>query len=441
MTDHVEKRRSLKIFSSLFAGGIGYYLWLSVLGMVIAAGTTAYFFQFRDGLIITGMRDPFPWGLYIGNFAFLVGVAAAAILVLIPAYLYHYQPLKEVCIIGEFLAASSIIMCLFFVVIDLGRPDRSLHIIPFIGQLHFPQSMMAWDCLVLWGYLVLNLIIPAYILRCKYRGRQPNTRLFMPLVYLAIVWAVSIHVVTAFIYGSLSSIPSWHQAIMAPRFLASAFAAGPAILILTLQAIGRYTRWPIEKKALYKLAEIMIIALFLNLFMLGAEIFVESYTQGSHFVHRQYLLFGLHGYNFYTVPTWIAMTAQIGALVLLLFPKLRCNLKILNLSCGGIFAGIWFEKGIGLIALGCIPSSLGEIFEYHPTMPEIIITAAIWSFGLLIFTLLVRLAVPIAVGEVRVSRSSHDRNDQAEKPEVAEAKVKADAARSDARQEAKQNRD
>lgn len=444
MTDQVD-RKSSKFFPLLFEGGIGYYLWLSVLGIAIAAGAVAYFFQFRDGLIITGMRDPFPWGLYIGNFAFLVGVAAAAILVLIPAYLYHYQPLKEVCIVGEFLAASSIIMCLFFVVIDLGRPDRSLHIIPFIGQLHFPQSMMAWDCLVLWGYLLLNIIIPSYILRCKYQGRQPSTRLFMPLVYLAIVWAVSIHVVTAFIYSSLSSVPSWHQAVMAPRFLTSAFAAGPAILILALQVIGRYTRWPVEKKAIYKLSEIMTVALFFNLLMLGAEIFVESYAQSSHFVHRQYLLFGLHGHNAYVVPTWIAIAVQMCALVLLLFPKLRCNLKLLNLFCGGIFAGIWFEKGIGLIALGCVPSSLGEIFEYHPTLPEITITVAIWAIGLLIFTLLIRLAIPIVVGDVRVSHSlagqasrlsAHDQSEK--KPKAEEVEAKGDAAKGEARQETKQ---
>jgi len=439
MTDQVDKK-SLKFFPLLFEGGIGYYLWLSVLGIVIASGALAYFFQFRDGLIITGMRDPFPWGLYIGNFAFLVGIAAAAILVLIPAYLYHYQPLKEVCIIGEFLAASSIIMCLCFVVIDLGRPDRWLHIIPFIGQLHFPQSMMAWDCLVLWGYLLLNLIIPSYILRCKYQGRQPSTRLFMPLVYLAIVWAISIHVVTAFIYSSLSSVPSWHQAVLAPRFLASAFAAGPAILILAIQVIGRYTRWPIEKKALYKLSEIMTVALFFNLLMLGAEIFVESYAQSSHFVHRQYLLFGLHGHNAYVGLTWIAIAVQMSVLVLLLFPKLRCNLKLLNLFCGGIFAGIWVEKGIGLIALGCVPSSIGEIFEYHPTLPEITITMAVWAIGLLIFTLLIRLAIPIVVGDVRVSHS-HDQSEKKPKTEEVEVKedaAKGEAAKGEAKQEAKQ---
>ncbi|MEW5800985.1 MAG: sulfate reduction electron transfer complex DsrMKJOP subunit DsrP [bacterium] len=403
--------RMAHIFPLLLKGGIGYYLWLSVLGIAIAAGTVAYIFQVRYGLIITGMRDPFPWGIYIGNFTFLVGIAAAAILVMIPSYLYHYQPLKEVCIIGELLAASSIIMCLLFIVLDLGRPDRFWHIIPLIGQLHFPQSMMAWDCLVLWGYLLLNLIIPWYILTCKYQGRQPNSRILMPLVYLSVGWAISIHTVTAFIYSSLSAVPSWYQAVMTPRFLASAFTTGPAILILILQIIGRYTKWPVEKKALFKLSEIMTIALFFNLFMFGAEIFLESYAKSSHFVHRQYLLFGLHGHTACVIPTWISIALQVGCLTFLLFPGFRYNPDLLNLFCGGIFAGVWFDKGIGLIAAGFIPSSIGEIFEYHPTLPEIIITLGIWAIGLFIFTLLARLAILIEAGDIRGVRQN-----QSEKP-------------------------
>ncbi|MEW6381350.1 MAG: sulfate reduction electron transfer complex DsrMKJOP subunit DsrP [bacterium] len=398
--DHVKKTSS-NLFPRLLTGGWAYYLWLSVLGITVAAGALAFAFQVRDGLIITGMRDPFPWGLYIANFAFLVGIAAAAVLVIIPSYIYHYQPLKEICLIGEFLSAASIVMALFFVVIDLGRPDRFWHILPGPGLLHFPQSPMGWDCLVLWGYLLLNLVLCGYILRCKYQGRQPNLRLLMPLVYLSIVWAISIHTVTAFIYCALSSVPSWHQAITIPRFLASAFASGPALLILILQVIGRYTRWPVEKKALSKLAEIMTVALFFNLFMLGAEILVEGYTRGSHFSHWQYLLFGLHGHTGWVFLTWTAVAAQGFSLILLLVPRIRCNLKLLSLCCTAIFAGIWLEKGIGLLAFGFIPSNLGEIFEYRVTSAEIAITAAIWAIGMLIITLLVKLTILIETGACR----------------------------------------
>lgn len=411
-----KNRKNSKILPLLFTGGMGYYLWLSILGVSILMGILAYIFQYQEGLITSGMRDPFPWGLYIANFVFLVGMAAAAVVFIIPSYIYHYQPLKGICIIGELLAASSIIMALLFVMVDLGRLDRFWHIIPGIGRLNFPQSLMAWDVLVLWGYLLLNLIIPGYLLRCKYQGKSPNTRLLMPLIYLSIGWAVSIHTVTALIYSSLSSIPSWHQAVLAPRFLASAFTSGPAflilILILVLQIISQCTRLPVEKKVFHILADILTVALFFNLFMSGIEIFLDYYTKSPHLVHRQYLLFGLHGHTAYVMPTWISIIAQVCALVLLIFPKLRHDLKTLDFACVCAFVGVWFEKGIGLIASGFIPSTIGEIFEYCPTLPEIVITLAIWAIGLLIFTLLLKIAIPIEVGDIRA-------DDQGEKYKTA----------------------
>ncbi|MGA1875390.1 MAG: NrfD/PsrC family molybdoenzyme membrane anchor subunit, partial [bacterium] len=188
-------KKTGRVLSLLMKGGVGYYLWLSILGLSILAGLSAYVVQYREGLMVTGMRDPFPWGIYIANFVFLVGMAAAAVVILIPGYIYHYQPFKRICFIGELLGASSIIMALLFIIVDLGRLDRFWHILPLLGQFNFPQSLMAWDFIVLWGYLLLNLTIPAYLLTCKYYGRSPNSRLLKPLIYLSIGWAISIHTV------------------------------------------------------------------------------------------------------------------------------------------------------------------------------------------------------------------------------------------------------
>ena len=397
----VKEKEKAKFYSFLFRGGLGYYLWLSILGIGIVLGIFSYILQYKEGLIITGMRDPFPWGLYIANFVFLVGMAAAAVVIIIPAYVYHYEPFKDICIFGELLAACSIIMALLFVMVDLGRLDRFWHLIPGLGQFNLP-SLMSWDVLVLWGYLLLNFLIPGYLLYCKYQNNAPNKKLLLPVIYLSIGWAISIHTVTAFIFSSLSTID---QAILAPRFLASAFTSGPAflilILILVLQIIGQYTPLPIEKKTLYRLADILSVALFLNLFMLGSEIFLEFYTHSPHLAHREYLFFGLNGHHAYVMPSWISITAQLCALLLLLSPR-RHNLKILDISCILAFVGVWFEKGIGLIIFGFIPSIFGEIFEYKPSIPEIMITIGIWAFGLFIFTLLLKITIPIELGKLVV---------------------------------------
>ena len=134
-----------------------YWLWISGLLALIAIGFIAYVRQLTGGLATTSMRDQVSWAFYIGNFTFLVGVAAAAVLLVIPAYIYHWKPIKEVVILGELLAISSIAMCGLFVLVDVGRPDRLWHLIPVLGRLNIPSSLLAWDVIVLNGYGLLNL--------------------------------------------------------------------------------------------------------------------------------------------------------------------------------------------------------------------------------------------------------------------------------------------
>ena len=112
-----------KAVRMIFFGTKVYYLWCAFLLTVIGVAVSFYIEQLNTGLIATNMRDQVSWGLYIGNFTYLVGVAAAAVLLVIPAYIYHFEPIKEIVVIGELLAAAAIIMCLMFVTADLGRPD------------------------------------------------------------------------------------------------------------------------------------------------------------------------------------------------------------------------------------------------------------------------------------------------------------------------------
>ena len=224
-----------------FVGDWRYYTWMGVLTVFCLLGLNAYAKQFAHGLIVTGMSDEVSWGVYIANFTFLVGVAAAAVMMVIPVYIYNNEELHDLVIFGELLAVAAILMCLAFVTVDLGRPDRFWHLIPGIGQFNFPASMLSWDVLVLNGYLLLNVHICGYLLYCRYRGRTPAKWFYIPFVFIAIVWAVSIHTVTAFLYVGLGGRPFWNSAIVGPRFLASAFTAGPALIILAMQVVRRVT--------------------------------------------------------------------------------------------------------------------------------------------------------------------------------------------------------
>jgi Ni/Fe-hydrogenase subunit HybB-like protein len=525
-----------------------YYLWLGVLFALCLVGLNAYAKQFVHGLLVTGMSDQVSWGVYIANFTFLVGVAAAAVMLVIPVYIYRNEHLHDLVIFGELLAVAAILMCLAFVTVDLGRPDRFWHMLPGIGRLNFPNSLLAWDVIVLNGYLVVNGYLCGYFLYCRYRRQAPKKWLYLPVVFLGIVWAVSIHTVTAFLYVGLGGRPFWNSSIVGPRFIASAFTAGPALIILALQVIRRisaaapaaeaggrpirnrpatlldldllsrhlpelagvslalrqeclpgtevleveagdallrqgalesdaflmlegrvvvkreengrfrtirtvgpgeqfgeisaldgtartatavaeeftrvlrlpaaslralmkhppmnrvirermHDRLMITDRGLLTLRGIVQVSMLINVFLLLNEVFKEFYTDNLHVASSRYLYFGLHGHTALVPWIWTAVACNLVALVLLLLPLSR-SLRWLDLACVLAIVGIWIEKGMGLVVPGFIPSPLGEIVEYAPTLNETLICFGIWAFGLLCYTVLLRVAVPILQGRL-----------------------------------------
>jgi len=534
-----------------------YYTWVGALTALCVLGINAYAKQFVAGLEITGMSDQVSWGVYIANFTFLVGMAAAAVMLVIPVYIYKNEDLHDLVIFGELLAIAAILMCLAFVTVDLGRPDRFWHLIPGIGVFHFPGSMLSWDVLVLNGYLVLNVYICGYLLYCRYRNRKPSKWLYIPFVFTAIVWAISIHTVTAFLYVGLGGRPFWASSIVGPRFLASAFTAGPAFVILALQVVrwasatapvqaapapepaapaprraagriatlsdldtlahslpelaqvpledrmaclagttvldvaagavllrqgsvdndaffvvtgrvivrraehgrSRVTRnigpgeqfgevsaisgsaraatavaavptrvlcmpagslrrlmqnpkmneiitWRMGERlmisdhSLLILRSIVQVSMVINVFLLANEIFTEFYNSNMHDVSWRYLVLGLDGHHALVPWFWTAVTLNVTAMVLLMLPFSR-RLKWLNVACCLCIFGIWIEKGMGLVIPGFIPTPLGQIVEYQPSWNETLVCLGIWAFGLLCFTILLRMAVPILQGQLR----------------------------------------
>ena len=530
-----------------------YFLWVGVLFAFCLLGLNAYAKQLVHGLFTTGMSDQVSWGVYIANFTFLVGVAAAAVMLVIPVYIYKSDELHDLVIFGELLAVSAILMCLAFVTVDIGRPDRFWHMIPGIGKLNFPTSLLSWDVIVLNGYLVLNVYICAYLLYCRYRKQAPLKWLYMPVVFLGIFWAVSIHTVTAFLYVGLGGRPFWNSSIVGPRFIASAFTAGPALIILALQVIRRVTagavtavgtdptgelarapqraatladwtalahhlpemdavpqelrescllgarvidlsagttvlrqgardneaylvlegrvvvkreeagrhrtirtvgpgeqfgevsalngtartasalaetsvrviqlpaeslrklmtipafdhairermteRLMITDSGLLTLRGIVQVSMLINVFLLLNEVFKEFYTDNLHVAASRYLYFGLHGHHALVPWIWSAIACNLVALVVLLSPISR-RLFWLDLACILAIVGIWIEKGMGLVVPGFIPSPLGEIVEYTPSLNETLICFGIWAFGLLCYTVMLRVAVPILNGRL-----------------------------------------
>ncbi|MCG8749214.1 polysulfide reductase NrfD [Tenacibaculum finnmarkense] len=404
--------RRLKVFTSLIKdsldiithGSKKYHLWMAFLTLIMLIGMYCYSIQIEHGLSVTGMTDRVSWGLYISNFTFLVGVAAAAVMLVMPTYVLKDVDFKQAVLIGEGLAVAALIMCLAFVVADMGGPAVLWHMMPIIGVFNFPNSMLTWDVIALNGYLFINISIPFYILFRHYQGKESKKSVYLPGAIISVFWAVGIHLVTAFLYQGLQAKPFWNTALLGPRFLASAFAAGPALIILVLAVIRTYTEFKIEDKTIKKLALVVTVATQINLIMLVSELFKEFYAPTHHSESAYYLFFGLDGKTALLPWIWTAITLNVIATITLTFHKLRNNFKILFSACVMLFIAIWIEKGFGLIVPGFIPGPYGKIAEYTPTGIEIGVTVGIWAMGALIFTILARTAIEIELGKMRYKK-------------------------------------
>ena len=385
---------------TVLRGNLAYYAWMVFLLGCLTQGAFAYAHQLQYGLIVANMRDSVSWGFYIANFTFLVGVAAAAVLLVIPAYVYHWKPIKEVVLFGELLAVAAIVMCLLFILVDMGHPERLWHILPLLGTPNFPSAVLTWDALVLNIYLVINLVVAVYLLYCAFHGRPYNKKIVVPLVIISIPAAVGIHTVTAFLYAGMSSRPYWNSAILAPRFLVSAFCSGPAILLILFQILQRVSRFEIKNDAIQKIAELMAYSMGINLFLFGAEIFKEFYSNTVEVVHYQYLLFGLPGHPSPIAPfAWLSLAMSAIAFLLFLVPRTRKAPLTMNLGCLLIYLSVYFEKGAALIIPGYTPDTLGQVYNYFPSTTEVRVAIGIFGAGFLLFTVLVKVAIQLLFGK------------------------------------------
>ena len=368
-----------------------YYGWMAALLAVIGVGFACYLWQFQFGLGITGMSRDVSWGFYIAQFTFLVGVAASAVMVVLPYYLHNYKAFGRITILGEFLAVASVTMCILFIFVDLGQPTRVVNVL-----LHpTPNSVLFWDMIVLNGYLLLNIIVGWKVLEAERNDVAPAGWL-KPLIYLSIPWAVSIHTVTAYLYCGLPGRGFWLTAILAPRFLSSAFAAGPAFLILLCMIVRKLTKFDPGKEQIQSLAKVVAYAITVNVFFFLCEVFVVFYSNiPEHMDHIKYLFVGLHGKGALVPWMWASMILMVVSIILLVNPVTRKNETVLVVACITVFVGTWIDKGLGMISGGFVPNPLHHVNEYVPTLPEILIAIAIWAIGFLVLTALFKIAITV----------------------------------------------
>ena len=374
-----------------FTGSQRYYRLLMALLVLMGLGFAAYLFQLNKGLTITGMGRDVSWGIYIAQFTFLVGVAASAVMVVLPYYLHDIKVFGKMTILGEFLAVASVTMCLLFIIVDLGKPMRLLNVLLYPT----PNSILFWDMIVLNGYLFLNIFIGWNVLEAERKG-VPLSQLGEAAHLSLHSLGVSIHTVTAFLYAGLPARHYWLTAIMAARFLASAFCSGPALLILLAYTVKKYTKFDPGQEAIEKLSVIMTYAMIISVFFVGLEFFTAFYSQiPSHMHSLVYLFMGLEGHRFLVPFMWLFAILAVFALAMLLNPNTKRDEKKLKIACAAVFFSMWLEKGLGLIVAGFIPNPFDQVREYSPTIPEIMIALGVWATGFFVLTILYRIATSV----------------------------------------------
>ncbi len=372
-------------------GSKKYYGWLAVLLVVIGIGFLVYLKQLDFGLGITNLSRDVSWGFYIANLTFLVGVAAGGVMVVLPYYLHDYKAFGRITILGEFLAIAAIVMCILFVLVDLGQPMRVFNTLLYPS----PKSVLFWDIVVLQGYLFINLIVGWNVLEAE-RNQTHYQAWLKPIIYLSIPWAVSIHTVTAFLYAGLPGRGFWMTAILAPRFLSSAFAAGPALLILLCLFIRRVSNFDPGREQIQSLAKIVAYAVCINVFFFLCEVFTAFYSNiPEHMDHITYLFAGLQGKGSLVPFMWTAYGLMLIAIILLVNPITRKNEGVLAVACIAVFTGTYIDKGLGMISGGFVPNPMHHVVEYAPSIPEILISLGVYGIGALILTLFYKMSISV----------------------------------------------
>jgi len=368
-----------------------FWVWVLSLLVIIGVGFSAYLWQLSQGLTVTGLSRDISWGLYIGQFTFFVGVAASAVMLVLPYYIHNVKEFGRITVVGEFLAVGAVIMCMLFIIVDMGMPSRVLNMFLYPT----PNSPMFFDALVLTGYFLLNIFIGWNVLEAESKGVNPP-KWVKTLIYISIPWAVSIHTVTAFLYAGLPSRHYWLTALIAPKFLASAFATGPALLILICFILKKFTGFDAGKKAIQKLALIITYAMCITVFMVGVEFFTAFFSQvPGHMVTLQYLFAGAHGHSQFVAIMWVFVVLAILALVLLIPRKTRENDTTLIIACVSVFLSMFIEKGLTFVIGGLSENPFGEITPYIPGVAEVLISIGIWAIGILVVSLFYKMVVSV----------------------------------------------
>jgi len=380
------------MLEAVLSGSRKYWIWVSFLLTVVAIGFISWLRELHLGSgMMTGLSRDVTWGLHVGQLTFFVGVAASAVMVTLPYYLHDYKAFGRITILGEFLAVPAVIISMLSVFAIMGQPMRIWNVLLYAT----PQSIIFWDLVVLSVYLFLNILCGWTVMGAERKGVPPPAWI-KPFIFFAIIWAPLIHTVTAFIFAGLPGRHHWLTSLQAAHFLATAFAAGPALLIILSMIIKKVSAFDPGTVAVQMLAKIATYALIIHLFFIGLEFFTAFYSGiPGHMLSLEYLYIGLDGHAELVPVMWLSSILAVVGLVLLLTPASRKNEKTLMWAAMAVFFSIWLDKGFCFVVSGFVPNPFERVTGYWPTFNEFLVAAGCWSIGFLVLTILYKIVISV----------------------------------------------
>jgi len=393
--------------------GVAGKIWLGALSVLLVLGFAAWIYQLQTGLVATGMRNVFSWGLYIMLFVLFVGLSAGGLIISSAPKFFHSEKYDGFARLGVLVSLACIVVAGLLIIPDIGRPGR---LYQFLTSPNF-QSPMVWDFGIVIGYGLLNIWYLWLLTRRDLAargsrlalgvedteaGRERDRRLLFWTAAISLPTAIMLHSVTGWIFATQVGRGDWFSPLVAPVFIAKALVSGLGLLLVTSIIADRYTRFEANHEELVSLGKILGIFLAVHVvYLLAAERLPHAWADHFGFwaISSEFLVGD-------TVYFWL-WTVLGGAvpLALLAVPSLRKRMSVI-LTAGALAVfGTMFEgirlvftgyQGVNIDASPGIPVG-GEYAgvttdiwatsgSYTPTLIEIAISLGIIAFGALIVT-------------------------------------------------------
>lgn len=362
----------------LFRASRSFYAWIFILLGLIAVGLFAWSVQLRYGLVVTGTRNVVPWGLYVMNFIFFVGLAAGGLIIVSSVELFGVKKLAPLLKVGVIEAGTCVFLAMLFIIVDMGHPERAYWFILSPN----PPSVLTYDFYILGIYLTL-CIIDAYAL---FSGR---TKWMFPLSIVSLPAAIGIHSITAWVFGTIKSRPAWHSPIMAPIFISSAITSALGLMILITLLLPKVTKLRFDREIILYLRRILTVAVPIDVFFLFNELLIATLPTSA--MPEQYTAFLFILVERYAPVFWAeTLIAAVIPMIIFLHPRTRNSIPAIAIASFMVVVGI-FMKRVYIIIVGMSYSPLGELVYYAPTVIEIAVMAGWIALGMLIFTLAIKI--------------------------------------------------